>query len=115
MRAMICGISMLAAGSAYAGQSDDIALKAASCWMLPAGADDYLSATFDVALDADGFVTDATVLDHKAEKSAEKIFVLSALRALQKCAPYDGVSGTVRVKLETSEIPPAKGPIDPFK
>ncbi|PWJ81477.1 hypothetical protein C7441_1108 [Pseudaminobacter salicylatoxidans] len=115
MRALIFGTVLLVAGPAFSGQAEDVAAKAAACWDLPAGIGQLSKAEFDVAIDDTGFVTDATVLDHKADSTATRVFVQSAVRALLKCSPYKGESGTIRLTMKASDIPPAKGPIDPFK
>ncbi len=114
MRILVLALSLLAITAANADQDAEIARKAAECWDLPVGTAGLSRAQFDVTLDADGFVTDATVLDHKADRTSTKVFVLSALRALQKCAPYRGVSGTRNVTMDVSDIPP-RGGINPFK
>lgn len=115
MRLILSAMMIASVASAHAGAVDQIATKAAACWDLPVGTDNFTQASFEVSFDADGYVADATVLDHQASEPRAKLFVMSALRALQKCAPYQDAGTSARVTMDTRDIPPPKAGIDPFK
>lgn len=114
MRSVLIGVAIMLTSAAYAGQAEDIAFKAASCWDVPYSAENLTTATLKVTFDDKGYIAEVTALDNRSGKSSEKAFVLSALRALRLCSPFE-TRGTVTITMDTSQIPDSKGTIDPFK
>lgn len=115
MRSFVIGLSLVAASPALADQAADIADKAANCWSIPSTVDKPYMAEFDVVLDGEGFVTDATVTKYAPDGEQGKRVVMSAVKALQNCGPYRGATGTIHVVMDPKVLFGDQKPIDPFK
>jgi hypothetical protein len=115
MRLLIFIAALLAGSAAWAGDTERIASQAGRCWVLPGGLRSAPHVEFELELNAAGKITNATAVSYSPEGSLGKEVVLSALRALQDCGPYKGVTGTVRVLMKPKTPVGDQNPIDPFK
>lgn len=116
MRTTVFAMALVSASAAYADQASEVTAKALTCWDVPAGLDEPLEPiVFDVEFSPDGYLNDVTVQNFTRDQPRAKVYVIFAMRALQKCVPFEGASGTVRIVLDVKNIPPRKGAIDPFK
>jgi hypothetical protein len=115
MRALVFVVALLAGSAAWAGDAERIASQAGHCWSLPGGLETPPSVEFELVLDADGKITNATAVTYSPKGSLGKAVVLSALRALQDCGPYKGATGTVHVLMKPTTSSDDQKSIDPFK
>jgi hypothetical protein len=115
MRALVFVVALLAGSAAWAGDAERIASQAERCWSLPGGLETPPSVEFELVLNAAGKITNATAVTYSPKGNLGKAVVLSALRALQDCGPYKGVSGTVHVLMSANTDSGDQNPIDPFK
>ncbi|MDH7787647.1 hypothetical protein QBD01_003674 [Ochrobactrum sp. 19YEA23] len=114
MKAVLIVFASLLATPAFA---DDVATKigeqAQKCWNMPSGvAGRGYSATLEVEFDKNGNVIDITAKKYPKD-AVGKTFVLSASRAIERCAPFIGAP--VGKTLITFSEPGQKKPINPFK
>jgi hypothetical protein len=114
MRRVLFVALMMIASPALADDSAALRDQAVRCWNMPAGMTDPFIATFDVDLDYKGDVLDIEVKSWSPQNEAGKQAVLSASRAIERCAPYDTASATIRGVVMDPAVLAAK-PIDPFK
>lgn len=92
----------------------DISNLAYRCWTAPSAVEqEEMTAYFTVELDDNGSVIDISSLIKKPSDPIEKVFILSASRAILRCAPYSNLSaGKQLIEFNT---PRQKKYIDPFK
>lgn len=114
MKTVLIGFAALLATPVLA---EDITTKigeqAQKCWNMPSGvAGRGYSATLEVEFDKNGNVIDITAKKYPKD-ALGKTFVLSASRALERCAPFNGAP--VGKALITFSEPEQKKPINPFK
>ena len=115
MRVLVFMVALLAGSAAWAGDAERIASEAGHCWSLPGGLETPPSVEFELVLDADGGIKNATAITYSPKGDLGKQVVLSALRALQDCGPYKGASGVVHVLMNAKTAFGDQKPIDPFK
>jgi len=115
MRGLVFMVALLTGSAAWAGDAERIASQADHCWSLPGGLESPPSVEFELVLNADGKITNATAVTYSPKGNLGKAVVLSALRALQDCGPYKGASGTIHVLMKPKTSGEDQKPIDPFK
>lgn len=111
--ALLLLLAMGAASSAK--EADALTRQAVSCLNIPKATQSTLSVTFEVTISSDGRVTDISVIEYSPETEEGKLGVRAASRAIERCAPYEGVQGQVRVTVDASKLLGRSGFIDPFK
>lgn len=84
------------------------------CWSVPAGvAFQNLTASLDVEFGNSGDVIDITSKVKTPKDHAEKLLIISASRAIERCSPFNSVpAGTHEITIAPT---PKKKPINPFK
>ena len=92
----------------------DISNLAYQCWTAPSAVEhEEMTAYFTIELDDNGSIIDISSLMKKPAEPIEKVFILSASRAIQRCAPYSNLrAGKQLIEFNT---PRQKKYIDPFK